>query len=63
MTKKLSLTNTSVADLMKTLAEKREELRAHRFSAVGGRPKDTNGPKKVRKEIARLLTEVGSRTA
>ena len=63
MTKKLSLKNTSVADLMKTLAEKREELRVHRFSAVGGRPKDTNGPVKVRKEIARLLTEVGSRTA
>ena len=63
MTKKLSLKEISPADLMKSVAEKREELRTNRFSAVGGRPKDSNGCIKTRKDIARLLTEIGSRTA
>ena len=59
--KKTSLKDTSITELLKTLAEKREELRALRFAAAGSRPKDTDGPAKARKTIARLLTELSVR--
>ncbi len=57
--KKLSLKDKTVADLTKMLGEKREELRKLRFEAAGARPKDTNAPAKVRKDIARILTKLG----
>lgn len=44
------------AELSKMLGEKREELRKLRFEAAGARPKDTNAPGKVRKDIARIMT-------
>ncbi len=44
------------AELAKMLGEKREELRKLRFEAAGARPKDTNAPAKVRKDIARIMT-------
>ncbi len=56
MSKKLSLKDKNQAELMKLLAEKREELRKLRFEAAGARPKDTNAPSKVRKDIARIMT-------
>ncbi len=62
MSKKTTLTEKTPAELTKLLAEKREELRKLRFVAVGGRPKDSNAPKKTRKEIARVLTEQAART-
>ncbi len=61
MAKKTNIKEKSEAELTKMLKEKREELRKLRFSAAGARPKDSNGPTKSRKEIARLLTEMGSR--
>lgn len=54
--------NKSDAELAKTLAEAREELRAHRFAAAGSRPKDTNALSKARKQIARVLTEQRARS-
>lgn len=48
---------------MKLLAEKREELRALRFQAAGSRPKDSNAPRKTRKDIARILTAQTSQAA
>jgi len=45
------------------LAEKREELRSTRFASVGARPKDTNAHSRIRKEIARVLYELGTRGA
>jgi len=45
------------------LAEKREELRTARFASVGARPKDTNAHARLRKEIARVLYELGTRGA
>ena len=50
-------------DLVKLLAEKREELRKLRFEAAGARPKDSNAPAKTRKEIARILTALKAHAA
>lgn len=61
MAKKLVLKEKNPEELTKLLKEKREELRGLRFSAAGSRPKDSTGPKKARKVIARLLTEMGRR--
>lgn len=61
MAKKTKLTEKTPAELTKLLKEKREELRGLRFSAAGARPKDSNAPVKVRRDVARLLTEMGNR--
>lgn len=57
MAKKLSFKDKKPEEIKKLLAEKREELRTLRFQAAGGRPKDASALSKVRKDIARLLTE------
>lgn len=59
--KKLDLKDKSVEDMTKMLAEKREELRTLRFSNVGGRMKDASMPKKLRADVARIMTELGNR--
>ena len=63
MAKKTTLKDTSKEDLKKLLSEKREELRKLRFEAAGARPKDSNAPAKVRKEIARIMTELSAKRA
>ncbi|MBU6323570.1 MAG: 50S ribosomal protein L29 [Patescibacteria group bacterium] len=45
-------------ELVKLLAEKREALRTLRFSAAGARATDPDAPRKTRKEIARIRTEL-----
>jgi len=44
------------------LAETRAKLRTERFAAAGARPEDANAPAKLRKEIARILTEQRARS-
>lgn len=61
--KKVNLKDTSVEDMTKMLAEKREELRRLRFSSLSRSVKDTTEPKKLRAEVARIMTELGSRKA
>lgn len=62
MTKAMkSIRDKNDGELRKLLLEKREELRTLRFTAAGARPKDSNAPGKVKKEIARILTEMASR--
>lgn len=61
--KKVNLKDTSVEDMTKMLAEKREELRKLRFSSLSRSVKDTTEPKKLRAEVARIMTELGSRKA
>ncbi|KND50297.1 MAG: ribosomal protein L29 [Parcubacteria bacterium C7867-007] len=63
MAKKTILTEKKTEELKKMLAEKREELRTARFASVGARPKDTNAHARLRKEIARVLYELGTRGA
>ena len=61
MSKKLSFIDKSAEELTKLLGEKREELRKLRFEAAGARPKDTNAPANIRKDIARIMTALGSK--
>lgn len=61
MAKKILFSEKSAEELTKLLKEKRESLRTLRFSAAGSRPKDSNAPMKTRREIARVLTEIGNR--
>ena len=61
MAKKTSLTDKTGDELTKLLKEQREALRSLRFSAAGSRPKDSHAPLKTRRDIARVLTEMGKR--
>lgn len=61
MAKKISLTNHSVEDLNRLVAQKREELRALRFSVAGSKNRNVKLGKTLRKEVARALTEVNAR--
>jgi len=62
MTKKDTYQDTSNEQLSKLLSEKREELRVLRFSAAGSRPKDSSEPARLRKEVARIMTEFSTRS-
>ena len=61
MAKKEDMTKKTDQELEKMLVEKREALRSVRFAAAGARPKDSDEPKKLRKDIARVRTEQRSR--
>ncbi len=50
------------ADLTTFLLEKREELRVLRFGTAGSSVRDTHSMRKVRKTVARILTEARIRT-
>lgn len=49
------------ADLKKYVSEKREELRALRFSASGSGVRDAHARRNTRREVARALTELNRR--
>jgi len=61
MAKKTIIKDKNVEELTKMLVEKRKELRKHRFEAAGARAKNPNDLAATRKEIARILTELGAR--
>lgn len=46
------------ADLTKRLKEQREALRSFRFGIAGSKIKDVKEARKIRKEIARILTKL-----
>jgi ribosomal protein L29 len=48
-------------ELQKTLAEKREALRAFRFGAAGSRSRNVREGRELRKDIAKILTELRER--
>jgi ribosomal protein L29 len=58
MAKKQKLNEKNVAELTSMLAKEREELRHLRFASAGSRPKDSAAPKKTRRQVARILTEL-----
>lgn len=51
----------SADDLMKLLDEKREAIRASRFDMAGSSKKNVKASGAMRKEIARILTELNLR--
>ncbi len=55
------MTTKSDHELNELVKATRETLRTERFSAAGARAKDPNAPRKLRKVIARVLTEQHSR--
>jgi ribosomal protein L29 len=55
------LTTWTLEDLQKDVASKREALRSFRFSETGTRTRNVKEGQNLRKEIARLLTEINSR--
>ncbi|MFZ1987755.1 MAG: 50S ribosomal protein L29 [Minisyncoccia bacterium] len=57
------ISKKDAAELVKMLAEKREELRALRFSAAGARAQNPNAARNTRKDIARTLTALGAQGA
>lgn len=61
MAKKTDFAKYSVDDLHKEIAEKREALRTFRFGSAGSRTRNVREGRNLRKDIARLLTEVNAR--
>ncbi len=55
------LQKKSVADLEKTLKEKREELRSFRFASAGSRTRNVREGRNTRRDIAHILTELNRR--
>lgn len=48
-------------NLMKEVAEKREQLRVFRFGGSGSRARNVREGRALRREIARMLTELRAR--
>lgn len=59
MTKDLKEKNEK--DLQKMLKDTREELRKFRFGQSGSNTRNVKEGQKLRKEIARILTEISNR--
>lgn len=55
------MTTKTDTELVKLLASTRATLRTERFAAAGARAKESNHKGKLRKVIARILTEQGAR--
>jgi ribosomal protein L29 len=60
MAKKTLKTNTP-DELNKIVADKREELRALRFSVAGSKNRNVKLSRELRKAVARALTELNAR--
>ncbi len=61
--KKNPIKDKAPGELVKMLAEKREELRTLRFSAAGARAKDSSAFGKIKADIARIMTELKVKSA
>jgi ribosomal protein L29 len=59
--KSQELTKKDTKDLNKTLGEKKEALRVFRFNIQGSKLKNVKEGKNLRKDIARILTEVNKK--
>lgn len=59
--KKTELKNEVQGNIEKLLAEKREALRIFRFGISGSKVKNVKEGMKLRKDIARILTELNLR--
>ncbi|MDP2648448.1 MAG: 50S ribosomal protein L29 [bacterium] len=50
-----------IGELRKLIADKRESLRSFRFGGAGSRTRNTREGRMLRKDIARILTEIKAR--
>jgi len=51
----------SIEDLKKSVAEKRVAIRTFRFGGAGSRTRNVREGRNLRKEVARILTELRAR--
>lgn len=58
--KKTTYSGKPKQDLVKALMEKREDFRKLRFGAAGSKSRNVKEGKSLRKEIARIMTELAS---
>ena len=58
MAKKTDITKHTQDELRKLTDVKREELRALRFNVAGSKNRDVKLAQKLRKEVARVLTQL-----
>lgn len=56
-----TLQKKSDKDLVKLLAEKREDFRTFRFDMTGSKTRDVKDARNIKKDIARVLTEINRR--
>ncbi len=56
--KKISYAGKNTEDLKKTLMEKRKALRDINFGIAGSKAKNVKEGREIRKEIARIMTEL-----
>lgn len=61
MATKTDFKKYTVDDLHKEIREKREALRTFRFGSAGSRSRNVREGRTLRKDIARLMTEVSAR--
>jgi len=57
------ISNKTIETLQAELAEKREALRTFRFGGAGSRSRNVREGRNLRKDIARILTELNARKA
>lgn len=57
----MDFSKQSNEELLRAAAEKREALRTFRFGGAGGRARNTREGRNLRKEVARILTELRKR--
>ena len=62
MSKKTSYKDKPKKDLIKSLYEKRVDLREYRFGSAGSKTRNTKESYNLRKEIARIMTELNKGT-
>ena len=55
------MTTRTDQELSKLLADTRAQLHTERFAKAGARSKDSNASRKLRRDIARVLTEQHTR--
>jgi ribosomal protein L29 len=63
MAKKEHMGSKTTGEIEKVLLDTRGALREVRFASAGGRPADAAAPRKLRKVVARALTELNARSA
>jgi ribosomal protein L29 len=56
--KKTTYKDKTAEVLLKTLTSKREDLRKFRFGGAGATSRNSKEGRNIRKEIARILTEI-----
>jgi ribosomal protein L29 len=57
------ISSKTIESLQQDLTEKREALRVFRFGGAGSRSRNVREGRGLRKDIARILTEINARVA